>query len=110
MLPVSGALQLNTSEAHTLRPICSLKKAYSRLLRPLQGTQTRFRGASLRSYRQLHVAGHHVRREGQPCVIGGSVLYLLAGCSKKHMLQNSHCMDGSKPVLWQHQQIYSLCL
>ena len=62
MLPVSGALQLNTSDAHTLRPICSLKKAYSRLLSRLQGTQTRFRGASLLSCWQLHVAGHHVRR------------------------------------------------
>ena len=37
------------------------------------------------------------------------MLYLLSGCSKKHMPQNSHCMDGCKPVLWQHQQIYSLC-
>ena len=47
MLPVSGALQLNTSEAHTLRPICSLKKAYSRLLRRLQGRQARLRGVNL---------------------------------------------------------------
>ena len=34
MLPVSGAEQLNTSEAKPTRPISSAQSAYSRLLRP----------------------------------------------------------------------------
>ena len=35
MLPVSGAEQLKTSEANTIRPICSLRKAYSCKLKQL---------------------------------------------------------------------------
>ncbi len=77
MLPVSGALQLNTSEAHTLRPICSLKKAYSRLLRRLQGRQARFRGANLRSLAAACCGNStHVRKDRAAlstwchCVIG----------------------------------------
>ena len=34
MLPVSGAEQLNASDAHMIRPISSAQKAYWRLLRP----------------------------------------------------------------------------
>src|SRR3546814_6417336 len=34
MLPVSGAEQLNTSDAHSMRPISSAQEAYSRLVRP----------------------------------------------------------------------------
>ncbi len=34
MLPVSGAEQLNTSDAQLMRPICSDSIAYSRLVRP----------------------------------------------------------------------------
>ena len=34
MLPVSGALQLNTSGAHSTRPIVSQMSAYSRFERP----------------------------------------------------------------------------
>lgn len=44
MLPVSGAEQLKTSEPMALRPMTSLKKAYSRLLRP--GPMSRWRSAS----------------------------------------------------------------
>lgn len=43
MLPVSGAEQLKTSEPMALRPITSLRKAYSRLLRP--GPMSRWRSA-----------------------------------------------------------------
>ena len=43
ILPVSGAEQLKTSEPMTLRPITSLRKAYSRLLRP--GPMSRWRSA-----------------------------------------------------------------
>ena len=84
MLPVSGALQLNTSEAHTLRPICSLKKAYSRLLRRLQGKQARFRGAHLcslaaacwwkcthvrRDWAALHTSCHCVIGTPEACAL-----------------------------------------
>ena len=34
MLPVSGAEQLNASDAHKIRPISSAQNAYWRLLRP----------------------------------------------------------------------------
>lgn len=34
MLPVSGALQLKTSGAHRMRPICSHRCAYSQLVSP----------------------------------------------------------------------------
>ncbi len=44
MLPVSGAEQLKTSEPMALRPMTSLRKAYSRLLRP--GPMSRWRSAS----------------------------------------------------------------
>src|SRR3546814_20100866 len=34
MLPVAGAEQLNTSDAHSMRPISSAQEAYYRLVRP----------------------------------------------------------------------------
>ena len=40
MLPVSGALQLNTSEAHATRPMISASGAYSRLLSRWPGSSS----------------------------------------------------------------------
>jgi hypothetical protein len=41
MLPVSGALQLNTSEAHDTRPMISASGAYSRLVSRVPGSSSR---------------------------------------------------------------------
>ena len=41
MLPVSGALQLNTSADHGTRPIISASGAYSRLVRRVPGSSDR---------------------------------------------------------------------
>ncbi|MCY1545951.1 hypothetical protein D9M68_819220 [compost metagenome] len=55
MLPVSGALQLNTSEAQDTRPMISASGAYSRLLRRVPGSSSpsagrnRFHSPSLRA-------------------------------------------------------------
>ena len=73
MLPVSGALQLNTSEAHTLRPICSLRKAYSRLLRRLQGTQARLGGGNPMLTGSCMLLELNIRQDGK-----GSLAYLHA--------------------------------
>ena len=52
MLPVSGAEQLNTSEAHSTRPISSASGAYSRLVRPApcEPGRNRFHRPSLRAF------------------------------------------------------------
>jgi hypothetical protein len=44
MLPVSGALQLNTSDAQGTRPMISASGAYSRLLRRVPGSSSRRSG------------------------------------------------------------------
>ena len=44
MLPVSGALQLKTSEAHITRPMISASGAYSRLVRRVPGSSSRSAG------------------------------------------------------------------
>ena len=41
MLPVSGALQLKTSEAHSTRPMISARGAYSKLVRRVPGSSFR---------------------------------------------------------------------
>lgn len=105
MLPVSGALQLNTSEAHTLRPICSLKKAYSRLLRRLQGRQARFRGANLRSLAAACCGNStHVRKDRAAlstwchCVIGTHEASDSQGAAPRICYIKANFKDGSRQV------------
>src|SRR5687768_7144888 len=46
MLPVSGAEQLNTSDAHVTRPIVSASGAYSRFVKPDRSGKNRFHNPS----------------------------------------------------------------
>jgi hypothetical protein len=53
MLPVSGAEQLNTSEAHGTRPISSASGAYSMFFRPapcVESGRNRFHSPSARAF------------------------------------------------------------